>query len=231
VGFALGGLLPTVDIAAQPEQQSIGVDMRDANRRLVGTATVRDSQDGIVITGFVRGLSPGSHGFHIHEVGLCEPPAFVSTGSHFNPTGKSHGLKNPAGPQSGDLPDLIVGPDGTGPINTIARAVSLQSGSSPLFNPRGAALVIHEHADDQLTQPEGNSGSIIACGLIASATPGAAQSTTIPPRDAAPAQNSAAGPPESANPKSIVTAALVGGFGLVLIGVGYALRRPRRGAP
>jgi Cu-Zn family superoxide dismutase len=99
-------------------------------------------------------------------VGKCEPPDFASAAGHFNPEGKKHGLLSPQGPHAGDLPNLPVAADGTGQLNYVARGVTLGSGSGSLFDADGTAVVIHAGPDDHKTDPAGNSGARIACGVI-----------------------------------------------------------------
>jgi Cu-Zn family superoxide dismutase len=106
---------------------------------------------GVRIRVEVQGLTPGEHGIHIHAVGRCDPPDFLTAAGHFNPDGHRHGLLNPQGPHAGDLPNLIVRADGRARY----EAVSYR------------ALVIHAQADDHLTDPAGNSGPRVACGVIA----------------------------------------------------------------
>jgi Cu-Zn family superoxide dismutase len=115
----------------------------------------------------VNNLPPGKHGFHIHAVGKCDPPDFQSAGGHFNPFGKKHGLKNPEGPHAGDLPNLEVGPDGKGKLETTVGGLTLgKEGLATLFGSNGTAVVIHAGPDDEKTDPAGNSGARIACGVI-----------------------------------------------------------------
>ncbi len=114
----------------------------------------------------VRNLPPGTHGIHVHEAGRCDPPDFMSAGGHFNPTSRQHGLRNPNGPHAGDLPNLEVGADGTGRLDALARDLSLSSGTGNLLDTDGSALVVHAAADDEMTDPTGNSGGRIACGVI-----------------------------------------------------------------
>ncbi len=103
----------------------------------------------------VATVTLGDHGFHIHAVGKCEPPAFTSAGGHFNPQNKKHGRLNPEGAHAGDLPNLKVGADGTGSIDGTVAGVTLKAIV-------GVALVIHADLDDEKTDPTGNSGGRVA---------------------------------------------------------------------
>ena len=139
----------------------------DAKGKRVGVAALSVNKDGnvrIVVT--VTGLPMGMHGIHIHTVGKCEGPMFVSAGGHFNPTMKMHGMDNPNGPHAGDLMNLTVDEKGKGKATLIASGVTLGPGDNSLFHDGGTALVIHAAADDYKTDPAGNSGARIACGVI-----------------------------------------------------------------
>ena len=103
-------------------------------------------------------------------MGKCEPPEFTTAGSHFNPEGKKHGLSNPEGPHAGDLPNLDVAADGTGQVHYLATKVTLNPGPASLFDADGTAVVVHANADDHFTDPTGNSGGRIACGVIQKAS-------------------------------------------------------------
>jgi Cu-Zn family superoxide dismutase len=116
-----------------------------------------------------RGVPPGLHGFHIHAVGKCDPPDFSSAGQHFNPTGKQHGALNPAGSHAGDLPNLNVGPDGVGRLETTTEQITLGTGPTSVWDADGSALVLHAAPDDFKTDPTGNAGARIACGVITKA--------------------------------------------------------------
>jgi Cu-Zn family superoxide dismutase len=133
----------------------------------VGSALLSQGPNGVTIAVEVSQLSPGKHGFHIHATGKCDPPDFQSAGGHFNPFGKKHGLKNPEGPHAGDLPNLAVGPDGKGKVESTVGGLTLgKEGLATLFGPSGTAVVIHAGLDDDMTDPAGNSGARIACGVI-----------------------------------------------------------------
>lgn len=141
--------------------------LKNANGTSIGTAQFAEDTNGLAhIRVQVSGLSPGKHGIHIHESGNCSPPAFTSAGEHYNPLGKQHGLENPNGHHAGDLPNLVVGSDGTGLLNTTTDRVTLSPGPATLFSANGTSLVIHAGPDDQKSDPSGNSGGRIACGVI-----------------------------------------------------------------
>jgi Cu-Zn family superoxide dismutase len=133
----------------------------------VGEATLTETPQGVKIVMQVENLPPGVHAFHIHEKGACATPDFASAGGHFNPFGKHHGLKNPAGPHAGDLPNITVGSDGKANVEVVANLVTLKEGQkNSLFRPGGTSLVIHAGADDNVSDPAGNAGPRIACGVI-----------------------------------------------------------------
>jgi len=143
------------------------VELRNTQGESVGMATLEAMPDGVKIVLQAAKLPPGQHGFHIHAVGKCEPPDFTSAGGHFNPQGKKHGRENPDGPHAGDLPDLVVGPDGTAQAEMMVAHVSLDpTGATSLLQAEGTAVVIHANPDDQKTDPAGNAGARIACGVI-----------------------------------------------------------------
>lgn len=135
-------------------------DLNNSKNLPVGTGVFVDTPDGILLKLNVTALPPGVHALHIHEVGKCEPPDFKSAGAHYNPYGKKHGVKNFEGPHAGDLPNIIVGDNGYVQVEILIKDNGF------LANPNGTSLVIHETADDEITDPAGNSGSRIACGVI-----------------------------------------------------------------
>ncbi len=133
-------------------------ELKDAQGKVVGRATLSDASGGVKVALKATGLKPGAHGFHIHAVGKCEPPAFTSAGGHFNPQNKKHGHKNPEGAHAGDLPNLVVGSNGAGSLDAVAVGTTLNDVT-------GLALVIHVDPDDEMTDPAGNSGARVACGV------------------------------------------------------------------
>ena len=148
-----------VGLPALAHAQPAKAELKDAQGKVVGTAMLNEVSGGVKIALKVSGLNPGDHGFHIHAVGKCEPPAFTSAGGHFNPGNKKHGKKNPEGAHAGDLQNLRVGADGRGSIDVTAGGVTLKAVA-------GLALVIHADSDDEKTDPTGNSGARVACGVI-----------------------------------------------------------------
>lgn len=141
-------------------------DLKDATGKPVGTATFTAGEGGVRVKVQVTGLRPGPHGFHVHAAGRCEAPDFKTAAGHFNPAGKQHGLDNPMGHHGGDMPNLVVGADGRGEATAMLQGVTLGEGDASLFHAGGTALVIHADADDGKTDPAGNAGARIACGVV-----------------------------------------------------------------
>ena len=135
--------------------------LKTADGKDAGTVTLLPAGSGMRLAVQVKGLPAGEHGIHIHTVGKCEGPKFESAGGHWNPGGKKHGLDNPAGSHAGDLPNLVVGADGTGIVST-----TLSGTVADLLDADGAALVIHAKRDDGKTDPSGDSGDRIACAVL-----------------------------------------------------------------
>lgn len=145
---------------------SATAELRNADGLVVGSALFSEASDGVRIVVDVRGLPAGAKAVHIHALGRCDPPRFTSAGDHFNPDGREHGLQNPRGPHAGDLPNLTVAEDGAGRLETTQRRISLGTGRTSILGGPGRALVIHSGPDDLRTDPTGNSGARIVCGVI-----------------------------------------------------------------
>ena len=141
-------------------------DLFNTKGEPVGTATFTEKANGVQLDLKVSNLPPGLHGFHIHSVGRCQAPDFASAGPHFNPEGRQHGWDNPLGHHLGDLQNLNVGPDGKANTRITVPEVTLGEGSKSLFHEGGTSLVIHAKPDDGKTDPAGNAGARIACGVI-----------------------------------------------------------------
>ncbi|HEY4709002.1 MAG TPA: superoxide dismutase family protein [Candidatus Acidoferrales bacterium] len=153
---------------ADTAPKSAHADIMNAQGTKIGTAKLKAVNGGVEIEVKVSGLTPGDHGIHIHAVGKCEGPDFKTAGGHFNPTSAHHGVNNTMDPHphAGDLPNLTVGADGKGSASAVDKGVSLGDGANSLFQDGGTSLVIHAKADDLMSDPSGNSGDRIACGVI-----------------------------------------------------------------
>lgn len=142
------------------------VQLKDRDGKPVGEAMLRETANGVIVTAKLRNLPPGEHGFHVHEHGVCEPP-FESAGAHFNPGKRSHGFEDPKGPHAGDLPNVVVPASGELDVEFLARDLTLREGArNSVIDADGAALVVHAKADDYSSDPSGDSGDRIACGII-----------------------------------------------------------------
>ena len=160
------GLAFVLGCSVMASGQHAAAELKDKDGKTVGTASFREEPDGVLVRLEVKGLTPGLHAVHVHTVGKCEGPAFATAGGHFNPTQKKHGFKNADGAHAGDLPNMLVAKDGSGRFEALTDAITLRPGSLSVFDSDGSAIVIHAGSDDDMTDPAGNSGDRIACGLI-----------------------------------------------------------------
>lgn len=141
-------------------------DLVDAQGQTRGKATLKQGKDGIHVEVQGVGLPAGVHAVHLHTVGTCTAPDFASAGGHWNPGHKQHGHDNPAGAHQGDLPNMTIASDGTGSIKAVVKGATLTGATDPLLDADGAAVVIHAAADDYKTDPAGNAGGRLACGVV-----------------------------------------------------------------
>ncbi|HTZ99744.1 MAG TPA: superoxide dismutase family protein [Candidatus Aquilonibacter sp.] len=163
---AIPALLFASAIGVQAASVTAHANLVDSTGKSVGKATLKQTSAGVEIKASLENLPAGTHAMHIHTVGKCDPPDFKSAGGHFNPDMKKHGMNNPDGMHAGDLPNIEIGADGKAKVKVVAAHVTLTDGDHSLFHEGGTALVIHEKADDYMTDPSGNAGNRIACGVI-----------------------------------------------------------------
>lgn len=219
-GFALaaaqdpGFTAPAVKTVEAPIVNTLG--------GTIGVVELQQDAAGVVLLRVdVGGLPAGAHGIHIHSVGTCQGPAFATAGAHFNPSGTKHGIGAPGGPHAGDLAQIPATFSGTGLHFATTNRISLTGGTTNIFDADGSALVIHASADDQTTDPTGNSGGRIACAVIAAPTAPPATAT------AAPAPVQAPRPPATGTGAgdSGSRFAVLGGLVLAVIGLAGVIAR------
>jgi superoxide dismutase, Cu-Zn family len=146
--------------------ESAWADLINGKGERIGYATFAQSRDEVRIRVVISNLPPGIHAMHIHAGMACHGPDFKSVGPHFNPYGRKHGAQNKDGPHAGDLPNFEVREDGTAQVEVTSLLVSLGRGRNSLFPSGKTCLVIHDNPDDEVTDPAGNAGARIACGVI-----------------------------------------------------------------
>lgn len=164
---AVAVLYAAANLHAQ-DMRSAQAELTSADGERVGQVDLRElSGNTVLMTVDVSGLTPGTHAIHIHETGRCEAPSFESAGGHYAPRGHAHGALHPEGSHAGDLPNLHVPADGDLTTEGYAHQVTLREGLvHTLFDEDGSAIVIHAGSDDYRSQPSGDAGSRVACGVV-----------------------------------------------------------------
>ncbi len=148
-------------------KDNVKVAIKDPAGKTVGWAMIKAAGPGVHLKLTLDHMPPGEHAVHFHQVAKCEGPDFKSAGPHFNPDGKQHGLQNPDGHHAGDMANFSVNAKGEAAVDLYNKDVNLGSDSHSLFSNGGTSIVVHAKADDMRTDPSGNSGDRIACGVIA----------------------------------------------------------------
>ncbi len=169
IGIAAAGCSTPVPRGAPAEGASLTgaqAEIREPGGRVVARSVATQVGDSVRVRIEATGLAAGSYGAHVHTAGRCDPPSFESAGPHWNPSGRAHGRDNPAGQHMGDLPNLVVGTQGSGSVEFTIPGASISSGGAQMIDMDGAAIVIHARPDDYRTDPSGNSGARIACGVL-----------------------------------------------------------------
>jgi superoxide dismutase, Cu-Zn family len=167
IGSMLLAVLLILGVGVSNAQSKKIIELKDGQGKSVGLATVSSAKKGVTVKLNLKGLPPGEHALHFHETAKCDAPDFKSAGGHFNPESKHHGLQNPEGPHAGDMLNFTVRKNGAATATVRDDRVTMDaSGANSLFANGGTALVIHAKADDNKSDPAGNAGDRIACGII-----------------------------------------------------------------
>ena len=162
----VAGAIALLALSSTASAQSGKATLKDAGGKEVGSAQLSQTPHGVLVRLTLKGIPAGEHAFHVHQTGKCEPP-FTTAGGHFNPGNKKHGIMVADGPHAGDMPNLHIPSDGNLAIEVLNAAVTLDKDKpNSLYKPEGTALIIHAGKDDYKTDPTGDAGGRIACGVV-----------------------------------------------------------------
>ncbi|MPZ57381.1 MAG: superoxide dismutase family protein [Rhizobiales bacterium] len=168
--YAWVGMMLALGLAAPAtaqDGQKATASFIDGQGKTIGSATLIQTPNGVLITLDLKGIPAGEHAFHVHEKGVCNAAdKFMSAGGHYNPGRKQHGYLTAGGTHAGDMPNQFVGADGVLKANVLNEQVTLGSGTGTLFGGDGTALVLHAKGDDYKSQPAGDAGGRIACAVV-----------------------------------------------------------------
>ena len=145
--------------------QTARAEMKDQQGRTIGTVTLTQTPHGVLVAADLASLPAGTHAFHVHEVGVCESP-FTNAGGHLNTTQRVHGMLNPAGYHAGDMPNITIAAAGTGRAEVLNANIALDAGARGVFDADGSSVIVHASPDDYRSDPAGNAGPRIACGVV-----------------------------------------------------------------
>jgi Cu-Zn family superoxide dismutase len=164
--LAITGLVIAVLASAPATAQTAKAALKGGDGKDLGIAELTQTPAGVLLKLSVKGLPPGEHAFHVHAVGKCEAP-FTSAGGHFNPANKKHGMMAAEGQHAGDMPNLHIPQSGDLVVEVLNAAITLEKGKpNSVFDADGSAIIIHAGKDDYKTDPTGEAGGRIACGVI-----------------------------------------------------------------